>query len=120
MFCIRDNAKYALSGSLAGIMNGLLGAGGGVVLVPLLLGFIKLEEKKAFATSVFIILPISLVSAIVYFFTGRLDLGLAAPYLAGGFIGGIIAGKYLKKMPVIWLRRLFGAILIFGGARAIF
>jgi len=121
---MEEKGKYALSGALAGALNGLLGAGGGVVLVPLLLGFVGLEEKRAFATSVFIILPISAVTAAVYFAHGRIDFQLAAPYLLGGLIGGliggIIAGKKFKKMPALWLRRLFGAILILGGLKSLF
>ena len=117
---MEEKGKYALSGALAGALNGLLGAGGGVVLVPLLLGFVGLPEKRAFATSVFIILPISAVTAAVYFAHGRIDFQLAAPYLLGGLIGGIIAGKKFKKMPALWLRRLFGAILVLGGLKSLF
>lgn len=117
---IKIGYKYAISGALAGAINGLLGAGGGILLVPLLHRFIGLEERPAFATSVFIILPITLVTAIVYYSTGRIDLHLAWPYLLGGFFGGILAGRLFKKMSVIWLKRLFGAVLIIGGARALF
>ncbi len=116
---MQSKIKYALSGAAAGIINGALGAGGGVVLVPLLLGFVRTDDKRAFATSVFIMLPISAVSAAVYFICGRLDFMQALPYLIGGLAGGIIAGKYFRDMPVLWLRRLFGAVLIIGGIRAV-
>jgi uncharacterized membrane protein YfcA len=117
---MQNKLKYALSGAAAGALNGVLGAGGGVALVPLLSYVIKLEPRKAFATSVFIILPISCVTAAVYFASGRVDFALAAPYLVGGFVGGIVAGKFFKKLPVVWLRRIFGAVLIVGGLRAVF
>ena len=42
----------AVAGGLSGLVNGFFGAGGGIVLVPLLLNWIGLESKRAFATSV--------------------------------------------------------------------
>ena len=61
----RSQRGILTAGSLAGIVNGLLGAGGGMVLVPLLSGLAKLDEEQIFPTSVAIILPISIVSLVV-------------------------------------------------------
>ena len=41
--------KYGLSGAAAGLVSGLFGGGGGTVLVPLLTGWCKMEQKRAFA-----------------------------------------------------------------------
>ncbi len=114
-----EKQKYLAAGALAGLANGFFGAGGGVVLVPLLLGWIGLDEKKAFATSVFIILPISALSAVLYWRQGRLDLLAALPYLVGGFAGGLLCGKLYHRLPALFLRRAFGALLIVGGVRAV-
>lgn len=114
-----EKKKYLTAGALAGLVNGFFGAGGGIVLVPLLLGWIKLPPQRAFATSVFIILPISALSAAFYLWQGRVALGAAAPYLAGGFIGGVVCGKLYHRLPALFLRRAFGALLIFGGVRAV-
>ena len=59
--------KCAVAGALAGVLNGFFGAGGGMLLVPLLIRWVKMEERKAF-TSVFIILPLCVVSAAVFLF----------------------------------------------------
>ena len=112
-------SKYAISGFLAGLANGLFGAGGGLFLVPLLTRWASLPQRKAFATSVAIILPLSLVSAAVYFFKGSLDLNAAWPYLLGGFAGGVVSGRLLKKVPMVWLRRGFGLLMVYGGAKAV-
>lgn len=111
--------KYALSGILAGSLTGFLGAGGGIVLVPLLSWWIKLKSPSAFATSVFIIFPVCAVSAFMYFIYGRLHIQLAMPYLIGGVVGGIICGRLFQRLPVIWLRRLFALVLILGGLRSL-
>ena len=53
--------RYALAGGLAGLTNGLFGGGGGSVFVPLLTGYCKLDQRRAFATSVAVILPLCLL-----------------------------------------------------------
>ena len=63
---MQAKTKYALSGTAAGLVNGLFGGGGGMVLVPLLNGWCGLAGKQAFATCVAAILPLSAVSAAVY------------------------------------------------------
>ncbi len=113
----KNRLRSALSGGAAGIANGFFGAGGGMVLVPLLTGWLGLEEKRAFATSVAVILPMCLVSAAIYFWRGGLTLAAALPYLAGGLLGGILGGKLFQKIPANWLRRGFGLLLIYGGIR---
>jgi uncharacterized membrane protein YfcA len=96
----------------------LLGSGGGIILVPLFLSWIKLEGKKAFATSVSITLPMSIVTMCVMMLGGSFPpLKAALPYLIGGVAGGILAGTLLKKTSVVWLRRIFGALLIAGGVK---
>lgn len=111
--------KCALAGAAAGMINGFFGAGGGMVLVPLLIRWVHLEEKRAFATSVLIILPLCLCSATVYFLRAGIDLARALPYLAGGLAGGFIGGRLFKRIPVPLLHRVFGLLLIYGGIRSL-
>ncbi|NLA87631.1 MAG: sulfite exporter TauE/SafE family protein [Clostridiales bacterium] len=111
--------KCAVAGALAGTLNGVFGAGGGMLLVPLLLRWVKMDERKAFATSVFIILPLCVVSAIVYLLKTRVDFLLALPYLIGGLIGGFIGGCCFRNIPTALLRRAFGLLLIYGGIRCL-
>lgn len=116
---MKNSVKYAVTGALAGAANGFFGAGGGLFLVPLLAAWTKLEERKAFATSVAVILPLSAVSAAVYWFRGGLDFMTAWPYLIGGAIGGVIAGRVFQKVNMLWLRRVFGLLILYGGVRAV-
>ena len=43
--------RYGICGAAAGAVNGLFGAGGGMVLVPMLIRFAGLEDKKAFSSA---------------------------------------------------------------------
>ena len=116
---MKQNLKYAITGALAGAANGFFGSGGGLFLVPMFTKWLKMEQKRAFATSVAVILPLSAVSLAVYFFRGNLDFLFALPFLLGGLAGGIISGRVFKKMPVTLLRRAFGLLILYGGIRAV-
>ena len=112
--------KYVLIGAMAGLANGIFGSGGGLFLVPLFTNWLHIEQRKSFATSVAVILPLSIVSAVTYYFRGTLEVMTALPYLAGGIAGGIISGKAFKKIPLTFLRKAFGILIIYGGVRAVF
>ena len=111
--------RPAVSGALAGAVNGFFGGGGGMVLVPLLTGWCGLGERRAFATSVAVILPLCVLSAGIYLLRGGLDLIAALPYLLGGLLGGWLGGKLFKNMSMDWLRRGFGLLLLYGGVQSL-
>ena len=112
-------AKCMIAGGLAGLLNGLFGAGGGLILVPLLAGWINMEEKKAFATSVAIILPLSLVSFTLFCVQGGNVWKEALPYLLGGVIGGVLSSKLFQKISAMWLHRIFGLLILYGAVKAV-
>lgn len=107
--------KISLTGICAGAVNGLFGAGGGMVLVPLLTAMTDLEEDRIFPASICIILPICLVSLFVTIRAYGLDLHAALPYLAGSAVGGLAAGLFGRRIPVVWLHRVLGALILWGG-----
>lgn len=111
--------RYLIAGGLAGVANGLFGAGGGLFLVPLLIGWIGLEEKKAFATSIAIILPLSIVSYVLFCIKGGNVWADALPYLIGGVVGGLLSAKLFRRIPTVWLHRLFGLLILYGGVKAV-
>ena len=106
-----------VAGLGAGAVNGLFGAGGGMVLVPLLTLITPLPEKKIFPSSISIILPICLVSLALGTGFGSLPWKDATPYLIGSAIGGILAGVLGKKIPTLWLHRVLGVLILWGGWR---
>ena len=110
---------FVLGGAAAGILNGLLGAGGGTAAVPV---FRKsgLEEAPCHATSVAVILPLCVLSAGIYLYRGDVTLADALPYLPW-MLGGALSGAgLLPRCRAVWLRRSFGLLMLWAGGRMLF
>lgn len=103
-----------LAGVCAGAVAGLFGAGGGIVLIPLLTAFGHLSEEEVFPASLSVILPVCIVCLLLY---GSLPWREAFPYLLGSAGGGVLAGVLGKKIPVKWLHRGLGILILWGGWR---
>lgn len=106
----------ALSGFSIGLVNGLLGAGGGMIAVPLLKK-LGMEQKKAHANAVAVILPISILSAVLYIIKDYVNLTDSMPYIPAGAVGAGIGAYILKKISPLWLKRIFGAFMVYAGVR---
>jgi len=106
-----------ISGAIIGFINGFWGGGGGMVCVPLLLNVIKLPEKKAHATTLLIMLPLSLASLVIYFLKDNLPIFDAIKIGIGFVIGGVLGALLLKKISNIWLEIVFSVIIIAGGIK---
>ena len=104
-----------IAGAAAGFVNGLFGAGGGMLLVPLLQLLTDAKEDQVFPASVSIIMPICIVSLSVRALQSPLPIADALPYLLGGILGGLAAGLTDGKIPTKWLHRALGALIIWGG-----
>lgn len=106
-----------LAGLAAGAVNGLFGAGGGMVLVPLLCWLTDIEDDEIFPSSISIILPICLISIAITALNGTIAWKQSVPYLIGSCIGGILAGLWGQKIPTLWLHKALGILIIWGGLR---
>lgn len=113
---LKKYINYAV-GFCSGIINGLLGAGGGMLAVPTLKT--QIEPQKAHATTVAIIMPMSVVSSIWYLAAGRVSVKDALPYAPYGVIGAVIGAFLLTKMKAKWLRIIFSIFMIWAGVRMI-
>lgn len=114
---MKSIVMMAVCGALAGSVNGLLGAGGGMILVPLMVRLTDIKESAIFSTSVSIILPICIVSLLLTWNQATIDWSKTSYYLIGSAIGGILSGKLGHKIPVVWLHRVLGILILWGGIR---
>ena len=114
---IKKDFLYNLTFGLAiGFVNGLLGAGGGMIAVPLLKRA-GLEQKSAHANAVAVILPISILSAVFYIIKDYVSISNALIYMPTGVIGALLGTYFLKKISALWLKRIFGFFMVYAGVR---
>ena len=116
-FLFIELCKTAVAGAAAGIVNGLFGAGGGMILIPLLILLSDLDEDEIFPSSISIMLPMCFISLGISSMHQALPWKTALPYLIGSGLGGILAGLLGKRIPTTWLHHLLGALIIWGGIR---
>lgn len=124
---MKAKLKYGVIGALAGLLNGFFGAGGGLLVVPMLESRLfagkdgAIEPTKAHATSIGIIFPLSVISAILYFRNGvSMDWKIFLYSLPLGVIGAVVGSFLLKKIDPKWLKRIFGGVMIISAVRIFF
>ena len=114
-----DRIKNFLYGTLIGVVNIMLGAGGGMLTVP----FYKktgLSQKEAQINAVATMLPISIISAYIYIQNGDVKISDAYVYLIPGLIGSIAGTFFIKRISNKTLTILFAGFMIWAGTRLLF
>ncbi len=115
--CTKSYGKTAVIGIVTGIANGLFGSGGGTIAVPAMILLLDVEEHKAHATAISVILPLTVLSALFYINNNFVDWNLTFKVVLGGVAGGYIGAKLLNICPANWLRKIFGVFMIIGAFR---
>jgi len=104
-------------GLVTGLINGLFGSGGGTIAVPAMVLLLDVDEHKAHATAISIILPLTIISAFFYITNKYVDWNITWKVILGGITGGYIGAKLLNICPASILRRIFAAFMIFAAIR---
>jgi hypothetical protein len=112
--------SMGILGVIIGFINGLFGAGGGALLVPVLSKFEKYETHKAHATALAVMLPLSVLSAVFYTVGVAVDWNAVLWVSAGGVTGGLAGAKLLNKLSSTWLRKLFAIFMAAAAIRMVF
>ncbi len=107
---------YAL---LTGIINSAIGAGGGMISVPAMKKY-GLDQKNAQATTLAVILPLTVISAVIYAINGFYSPADALKYIPFGFLGAVIGVKITEKMKNKFLKKIFALFMIWSGVRMLF
>lgn len=115
----KEKFKLLIIGLVAGLINGLFGSGGGTIVVPALVFLMGINDYKAHATAIFIILPLSIISTIIYFSNNFIPFKIAISVTIGGVIGSFLGAKLLNKIPINILRKIFGSVIIYTAIRMI-
>jgi|Deesub1362A_J573_1020465.scaffolds.fasta_scaffold08912_4 hypothetical protein len=103
----------------AGFASGFLGIGGGTVMVPSMVLLLGIPMIVAVATSLFVMIPTSILGAYTHFTLGNVNFGYAIPLILGVFIGAQVGARTAQKLPAIRLRQIFGILLLYASLRMI-
>lgn len=117
---IKDKLTLTLTGILAGVANGFFGGGGGMLVVPLMIFLLKREPKRAHATALLVILPLTIISGLIYAVYGNFHFGVGLPAGLGVIAGGVIGALLLKRINNAWLTKIFAVIILVAGVRLLF
>ena len=106
-----------LLGLGVGLINGMLGAGGGILLIYGLQKLCKrvADKRSVFATAIAVILPLSGVSAIHYFRHGSLDINTLGWLIFPAILGGALGAFLLRRLSPRVLSRIFAAFVLVSG-----
>lgn len=87
--------SLTLSGTVAGLLSGLLGVGGGFVMVPALQRYTNLEIRSVVATSLAVIALVSVSGVVASAATGGMAWSVAIPFSAGA-LAGMLGGRLVS------------------------
>lgn len=104
-------------GLIAGFLSGIFGVGGGILVVPALTIFVRMDQRLAHGTSLAAIVPISLASLITYWGHGHVDWPVALWLSIGAVVGSIIGTRFLAVISKRKLAMLFASVLVISAIR---
>ena len=108
-----DDMLYVLLGLVAGILSGLIGAGGGAIIVPALVLLFGFSQHQAQGTTLAVLVPpVGLPAAWTYFKHGSVNFEVAAFVCIGFFLGCFIGAKFATGLSGVALERVFGVALL--------
>ncbi len=111
----------ATGGLLAGFVNGLLGAGGGIIIVFVLSKLLKEgDSRDVFANALCVMLPLSVVSCAIYVSNGAVSFEGFSFFIIPAILGGLIGGFLLCKINTFFLKKLFAALVAISGILLLF
>jgi len=112
----RTGASYWISlvaiGLIGGVLSGMFGIGGGIIMVPLLITFARMDQRSAAATSLTAIVPTAIAGSLTYFANTQIDLLAGAIIAVGAILGALIGTWMLRRIPLVWLRWMFIVLIL--------
>ncbi len=108
-------ALGASMSSVAGVVSGMLGIGGGAVKVPIMHTVMRVPVKAAAATSMFMVGITVSASAYVYYAHGFIDLSVTAPAVLGVLVGSNVGANAARRLRSVTLVRVLVLVLTYLG-----
>ena len=90
--------RLVITGSLAGLLSGLLGVGGGFVIVPSLRKVSNFDAQTIIATSLAVIALVSACSVTTYLLHGDISWNIAVPFVVSTMLGMFVFRLFSHKI----------------------
>ncbi|HEX2153607.1 MAG TPA: sulfite exporter TauE/SafE family protein [Acidimicrobiia bacterium] len=113
-------ASLLVVGVLAGLFSGILGVGGGIVMVPLMVGILHFDQHRAHATSLAAIVLIAISGVVRFAIAGEVEWAVGLALGLGGVVGSTVGAHMMNRMSPLTLRIVFGLIMVVAGLRMAF
>ena len=121
---LRSEAKkrsmlFALAGILSGIVNGLLGTGGGILTVLFLSKIYAKDSsystKDIFAITLCSSVIMSMASLLFYLSSGCSSVSDSALYMLAAVPGGVLGAILLEKLSSKTMKLIFALLVVWAG-----
>jgi uncharacterized membrane protein YfcA len=103
-------AAIALCGGI-GLVAGLIGAGGAFLLVPVLVGVMRIPMRLSIGTSLAMVGISALTGFLGKALTGQIPLWPAVTVVLGSLTGAPLGGRVSRRVPVPVLRGVLAGII---------
>lgn len=105
-------------GLAAGFLSGLVGIGGGIIVVPVLVYLLAMNQKTAQGTTLFMfLLPVGLLGVYNYYKAGHVDFKYAAIMAITFIVGSYFGSKTAITLDTKLVKQIFGAVIILVGLK---
>jgi len=107
-------------GFFAGILTGIMGIGGGVVLVPMMVLLLGVQQHLAQGISMVVIIPTVLVAIFKLRNSRLFQFRMALLLAAGSMLGSLVSSNLVQQIDGAVLKRIFGILVIYSSYKMIF
>ncbi len=105
-------------GLLAGFLSGLIGIGGGIIIVPVLVYMLHMDQKMAQGTTLFMfMLPIGILGVYNYYKAGQVDFKSALIISITFILGSYLGSKTALTIDTKIVKQIFAVAIILVGIK---
>jgi uncharacterized membrane protein YfcA len=110
---MQETIILLIIGLAAGLLSGLLGIGGGILIIPMLVGFLGYTQKDAQGTSLgLLLLPIGILAVLNYYKAGHVNIKAVGMMVITFVIGSYISSKIAINIDDNILKKIFAVFLM--------
>ncbi len=108
-------------GLAAGLVSGILGIGGGIIIIPMLVGFLGFTQKQAQGTSLgLLLLPIGILAVMNYYKADLINVKAVGVMAITFVVGSYLSSKFAINLPEDILKKIFAVFLLFYAIKLFF